>query len=706
MQTIKVKSALSTELLVEFDVIKTIEISDTIISGGEGGFGKVYKCYTVNNSVCSVDQLIKILTPNRDIHRKGYETIQKLQKKLKIKNQEVRQNGTDSIIKEYSALKAVPQFSFIGMLNGEEVYGYSANNLNSLGFISFSEALDKSIIQHVGFDIKIPMIYHLIKAFDFLSSIFYIHADLKEDALFLNISTKECVIIDFDSGAVADSSNDQPTTLGSFQDWLAPEIMGQFGKSIREQQEINVNLNSDRWSITVAIFYLICSSHPFFMLKDTGLDTIKNYFLKYRWPYIDPNEDYFNKDNESFYNQFVSWYKQNISVEIKKIFETTFNDGYSNPAMRSLYGSWKYALQKIQNPPQIGVFASDKKIRINSDPVKLHWIVKYEEELILQPGNINVTGMDSYNVSPVTDTFYSLIAKNYCGEHKKELEIRVSKQPPEIIVFKSDEPIRIGAVPINLSWNVDNCSELILNPGNINVDGKTSVEVEPMIDTTYTLIAKNYFGFECQKSLFISISDQPPIIKEFKSDNPIRLNSNPIKLQWQVESAHRLILNPENIDVTNKTNVEVKPLGVTTYTLLAESFFGIKTEKSITINVSKDPPIIEKFEYEAIDLLDNIFKLSWEVIDAEHICILPFLGDISNKTEAEICLTDQNVFTLTAKTLFGVTASKTISLSMLFNITPSDSFFNKEPDDSILNLEINPEIFNQFKTQYHGSTKN
>ncbi|RPH33032.1 MAG: hypothetical protein EHM93_06890 [Bacteroidales bacterium] len=703
MQTIKVNSSLSTGLLVEFDVIKTIEISDTIISGGEGGFGKVYKCYTVNNSVCSVDQLIKILTPNRDIHRKGYETIQKLQKKLKIKNQEVRQNGTDSIIKEYSALKAVPQFSFIGILNGEEVYGYSANNLNSLGFISFSEALDKSIIQHVGFDIKIPMIYHLIRAFDFLSSIFYIHADLKEDALFLNTSTKECVIIDFDSGAVADSSNDQPTTLGSFQDWLAPEIMGQFGKSIHEQQEINVNLNSDRWSITVAIFYLICSSHPFFMLSNTAPETIADYFSKNQWPNINPNEDYFNKDNESFYNQFVSWYKQNISVEIKKIFETTFNDGYSSPAMRSLYGTWKYALQKIQNSPQIVVFTSNKKVRINLDSVKLHWIVKYEEELILQPGNVNVTGMDSYNVSPVTDTLYALIAKNYCGEHKMELEVKISKQPPEIIAFKSDESIRTVASPIKLSWNVDNCSELILNPGNINVDGKTSVEVEPMVDTTYTLIAKNFFGYECQKSLSISISDQPPIIKEFKSDNSIRLNSNPIKLQWQVENAHLLILNPGNNDITGKTDIEVKPLDITTYTLLAESFFGIKTEKSLTVNVSKKPPIIEKFEYEAIDLFDNIFKLSWEVIDAEHIYILPFPGEVSNKNETEICLTDQNVFTLTATSLFGVKTSKAISLSMLFNITPPDSLFNKEPAESIYSFEISPEIFNQLKFQCHGN---
>nr|WP_319570085.1 hypothetical protein [uncultured Draconibacterium sp.] len=701
MQTITVSSFLSTEILPEFKSIRTIEISNTIISDGEGGFGKIFKCISVNKSVCSTEQLIKILIPNKNIHKQGYKTIQKLQAKLKNKNLELMQNRASSIFKEYPALKAVPQFSFIGILNGEEVYGYSANNLSGLGFINFKEALDKRIIQQEVLENKIPIIYHLIKAFDFLSSIFIIHADLKDDALFLNMSTKECAIIDFDSGAVADNPNDQPTTFGALQDWLAPEVLEQFGRSSINLQEINVNLNSDRWSITVAIFYLICSSHPFFMLNNTATETVTDYFSKYHWPNIDPKEDYFNRDNELFYRQFVLWYNRNLSIEIKKIFETTFNDGYYNAAMRSSYTSWKYALKNIQKLPVINIFSSDKKIRTDSTPVMLHWNVNHEEELILQPGNINVAGMSSYTVNPVTDTNYILIAKNYCGVCKKELGIRISKSHPKIKTFQANALIRTGPDPIILSWNIDNCNEIILNPGNIDVNGKTSIKVEPLVDTTYTLTAKSFFDVESQKSLSIKISDEPPLIKEFKSDIPIRLNRTPIKLYWNTENAYGLYLIPGNIDVSGKTEVEVEPLNATTYSLIAESYFGVKTKADIKIDVSKESPLIRKFEYEPIDLIEDIFRLKWEVDNAEFISILPFPGDIQNRNNAEVRIVDQNEFTLDATTIFGVHSSKKIHIPTLFNITLSENLFNRKPDDRIFNLEINLKL----NKKPHGKEK-
>ena len=254
-----------------YSLISNIELEDKPFSSG--GFGEVYHCISINGSAITQDLVIKIFTGNKAAIDKGLTTIDNLQAKIGSKARELRSKGK-TFLDIYPAMLACPQFSFQGKMRGKKVVGYAALNLKSLGFEEFKDVLsDLSLLKHfrsLTLKEKFSIAHQLVSSFELLKEFLYIHADFKADALFVNLNSKSCAIIDFDSGAVMQSINDRPTTWGALQDWLAPEIFKQIdlGQSNRKKAnqaiEVKVDLFSDMWSVAVCIHFFIFTFHPFF----------------------------------------------------------------------------------------------------------------------------------------------------------------------------------------------------------------------------------------------------------------------------------------------------------------------------------------------------------------------------------------------------------------------------------------------------------
>ena len=143
--------------------------------------------------------------------------------------------------------------------------------------------------------------------------------------------------------------------------------------------------------------------------------------------------------------------------------------------------------------PLITSFKSNVAKRINSDPIFLSWEIDGADTLVLQPDNINVTRLKGVEVSPVKDTKYILYAETFFGViSKKELEISVSKIPPEIIHFNV-QPIDIIEEIYELHWAVDNYETLSIQPEIGEVNNKNKIIVtQPSL--AYTLEARSLFG--------------------------------------------------------------------------------------------------------------------------------------------------------------------------------------------------------------------
>jgi serine/threonine protein kinase len=660
MAIIQIQTYNSTRLSSEYDDIKTVEIADSPMAGGT--FGDVFECLKVNGKKPQKAQLVKVF---KYAANKNLKTIKELQSRLKDVHEELVSKGS-SLLEEYQALEAVPQFSFKGTLQGERVQGFSANDLNKLGYIEYSKIIDEDD-QYEDFFYNYDIVhrykigYTLIKTMDKLSRINYIHADFKDSALFIDKRNATCAVIDFDSGAIFDNNmnNSQPTTIGELQDWLAPEIFEQLGnQNSNDLSSINVNIFSDTWSVTVALYHLILGEEPYCFIAEQSPKNMKTYSQQNRWPNIDVNSPLIDIENIDYIEYIQETYHQVIPPDIKKAFEVTFNDGYFKPSRRYSYEQWVYAFQSVQGEPEIVEFKTNIDHLNFKQQVTLTWNVTGAFKVFINGHNVSKD--KDYKVSPNRDSRYELVAENVFGKtSKKELNITVSKEPPEIIEFKANEKVRNNQDPIILSWETKYAEKIMLYPDLKDVTSLKSVEVFPVRDTLYFIEVESFFGVKKALEIKIEVSKEPPLIHSFSSDKKLRTDKTPIQLSWEVSNTKKLVLQPGNIDISNKRELNVKPVRDTNYSLVAESFFGVTTSEELEVLVSKKPPTITEFSITPeIRKTKKPSVVKWNTVDAEKVTIFPLEETLGPRGSVEVTHRRQTEYIIEAESMFGVTSQK------------------------------------------------
>ena len=492
MKKITINNGLSTKIKTDFDNVNYIEVDDEPFA--TGGFGKVYNCTSINGRPPTNQQVVKIFMDNGNgSARLNYTTTQRLQKKLHGENDVLLSNSGKNITDTFPALKGVPQYSFEGVLEGIKVLGFTSNNLTYLGFEEFKDYLQPQLVtqyQQIPIQRKMLMAYHLASAFKLLESFHFIHADLKPEALFVNLQANEIAIIDFDSGVITENPDDEPSTWGAGNDWVAPEIWEQ-QSNLQHIGKINVDVYSDRWSVAIGIHYILTTFHPLFYLKELSPKVAKQYLNPPSgWPYVDKNATYFEKDNEEIYDNYLNWITSSaIPEKIRNEISHTINYGYSNSTVRTSYSKWQAVLQDIQKKPKIKVFdCSDALIKGTTG--KLIWKIEDAHTVIINNGIGQVGLSGTINIRPSSDIKYEIRAIGYFGEVSDEANVRVFPTPvieslkipmPDFqskIVFERPH----SELPkIDLSVNLPNLSLKIPNYADYKLDlTEPSIELKTL----------------------------------------------------------------------------------------------------------------------------------------------------------------------------------------------------------------------------------
>lgn len=521
---------------------------------------------------------------------------------------------------------------------------------------------------------KLLIAYHIVKSFDFLYGISYIHADFKSEALFVNLSKKQCAIIDFDSGSVMQSKSDKPTTWGTPQDWLAPEIFEQFATGLNNRSNakdpipVKVDLLSDMWSVAVCIHYLIFTFHPFFYFSEISQRSLKKYIqgsyvfpdINSRFSFLTKNQQYLQL-HSGFY---TSYFRSQLPQEIKDKFVQTFTSGCLNPSSRTSYSQWKSVLRVTQSPPTINYFRVNKTKIEDKKPLIAEWSV--DNASVLLVNNKDVTGNKKISLSIRQDTELTLKAKNPFGEVSKKLKISVSKDRPIIKYFKSNVPNNFiqSNGNIKLSWDVTGYEKIEIS-GIGDVSNRKSISINPpRKDTTIVLQATSYFGQISTHKISFTVNKKPPIIQLFQSSiNTVFDKNKPAELSWSIYNAALIEIDNGIGDITNKKSVNVTPTRDTTYTIKATSFFGAIATRQVKILVSKVPPTINAFNVskKIVNKIEDIV-LSWDVSNAERVYLNQQIGDVSNLNSVKYKVTKDVVLTLFAESYFGVQSQQSISI--------------------------------------------
>ncbi len=666
MLRIKNIKALSTGLSAAFAKIQSIDVED--IPFGIGGFGEVYHCLQINGKQVAEKQVVKIFIDNGNgSAQKGFKTIQKLQLKLKAKQSLVRQNLNRDLINVYPALKGVPQFSFTGLFKGALVLGYSAHNLLSLGFIEFKDILeDKQLnrdYQQLPLIDKMLIAYNLVSAFNILKDLLYIHADFKAEAVFINLKTRECAIIDFDSGAVIVNQADKPSTWGTRQDWLAPEINKQLAQFSNNQGSVKVDLWSDAWSVIIGVHYLLFLCHPFFYLSELSERSMSAYFNKFEWPNVDPKFSYFSNNHQHVYLKYKNFVLKVLPENIRDKLAHSINKGYALPSTRASYGALKTVLKTTQSPPLIELFETSGNYFDGVNPITIRWKTKRANNVSINNKTVKFNGI--ITVKPIMETIFSLTADNNFGKIKKQIKIGILNKLPIIQKFHAHKSLLTDSTPAQLSWQIQNATRLFIDHGIGDVTLKNHVMVTPRQDTIYELTAVNYFGKKVSKKIKLTVSKVAPDIKYFKTSKSILTDKTPALLSWEITGAYKILINQGVGDVTNRKSTEIFSLKDITYTLTAISYFGVKSNAVVKVFVSKDCPSVN-FQTSAVFIQSGqSVELYWKVERANSVEISPKLGQVPFEGRKMIKLLKTCKFVLTAKSIFGHKTQSTISIQVL-----------------------------------------
>lgn len=594
-----IKNTLSTGLDPLFDRVEYVTIqADTSFQAG--GFGHVYPCVNINGQQPATQQVIKILKDTDDSATRGMETIRKLQQRLAGENRLLIQSGKEPITETYPGLKGVPQLSFEGELDGEEVFCIASNNLLKMGFTELKDfGLEPGLnlqYQELDFQKRLVFAFCLVEAFEVLSRCRYIHADIKEEALFLSLQQQECAIIDFDSGAFFESANDKPTTWGARQPWLAPEIWAQLGQFTGRM--VDINLNTDLWSVNVAIHHLLFNLlHPYFFLTEESSRSLRASFPpSHRWPEVDRQSQYFEKDEEEMYDLYRQLIERDCPRSILGKLAHTFNEGYEAPHLRTSYGQWEHLFKGTREAMRIELASTTGYETVEGEETVIEWKVERAKRLMLEPfGPVDGTGTKRLKMSRTA--VFRLKAKNHYNEYDgREITIRVHPRP-RINGFDVSRKVIKAGESVELTWDTANADRIFLNDEDVTLlstGGKGSREVL-LSATTQWVLSVHSVG---------SIVKVPSPVREvkvvgdlevvsFMAEPSFTVSTMPVMLRWEVRKAETIRIEPGIGDVTGLTEKEVFPNETTLYRLIAANHYDTDDKHTATVVVMPMPRINE-----------------------------------------------------------------------------------------------------------------
>ncbi len=668
MPTLLLQSCRSSGFESAFAAVRRVELEPAPL--GEGGFGVVHRAVSVDGVRPRVPQVVKILKDfGPGTATRGLETVRALQAKMEAADRELRKTSPRGLLETHPFFVGAPQFSFEGTLDGRPARGYSANDLVALGYEDFSAVLgDGARLRRflaTPLQSRLELARSLAGGFDLLNrQLLFLHADFKAEALFVDPVRGRCALIDFDSGAVALNPSDKPSTFGTLQDWLAPEILTQLSAT-GATRVVKVDALSDAWSVNVALHYVLLGCHPLFFLTEISPRSVRAYLAAFRWPEANPSFPYFDGAMARAHATYRDFVATHLPAEVRDRFATTIGRGYFSPSDRTTPGQWATVLGS-QVRPEIRTLEASETVVDGFRPVTLRWKTTGSGTLTLLPGPGDVTGRSSADVTVAADTTFTLTLTSPSGRRvTRQLRVELAKTPPVIARFASDRAeVTDYRQPARLSWALSGCvGRVTLDHGVGDVTGRSSVDLLPRTDTTYRLRAENRCG-ATEAFLTVRVSRIAPAVS-FSADRTFLPSAGPVTLSWNVSANASDVVLEGHGPVPLQGSLEVAPRRDTSYRLVAKTWCGATTTQSLDVTVSKAAPLVEVFSVTPSLLAEGgSCTVSWSVRDADEVRIEPLPGPVGPSGSVSVTLSSTTTLVLTAVSDFGVESRREIIVTV------------------------------------------
>jgi hypothetical protein len=276
----------------------------------------------------------------------------------------------------------------------------------------------------------------------------------------------------------------------------------------------------------------------------------------------------------------------NYSMTVSPMVTTTYTFVAFGPGGETTV---RVSINVTPNAPTAKITANPTSIKLGDVSV-LEWIFTNANTVTIEPDIGDGTLMRSKEVSPVTNTTYTIKVSGPGGTATDNVTIFVDDPDPDRIfvdIQANPTSIRFGDTSV-LSWTTRHATRVWIEPDIGEVDLSGTYTVEPKVTTTYKIhVEKN--GYETFDSVTVNVVHDIPNVSITAEPSRINLNET-ATLLWETQNAETVEIDQGIGFVSSSGSKTITPIETTTYTIKATSSAGFNSA-SVTVYVEEDVPL-------------------------------------------------------------------------------------------------------------------
>lgn len=246
------------------------------------------------------------------------------------------------------------------------------------------------------------------------------------------------------------------------------------------------------------------------------------------------------------------------------------------------------------------------------ESVLLSWDCPQVPRIRLEPGGMILPGRGKMTVRPAYTTTYRIVAAGPMGGELGQAEVRITPGLPlgeaaRICAFDASTTSVLPGEPVVLKWECAGSAKVRLEPGGMELDGKSEVTVTPLESTRYTITANNAAGGQ-SRTLEVAVlgrlaKAQMPAVCSFDASAPVVKPGEQVELHWVCQGDAKVRLEPGGLELDGQSSIAVVPTQTTVYTLSVSSLLG-GSSRSLEVRVERPRRVLTEK-----DLVDPVEAL-------------------------------------------------------------------------------------------------
>jgi uncharacterized protein YndB with AHSA1/START domain len=248
----------------------------------------------------------------------------------------------------------------------------------------------------------------------------------------------------------------------------------------------------------------------------------------------------------------------------------------------------------LQAQPPCSLTLEPREVR-PGDSVLLAWTCPQVPQIRLEPGGMVLPGRYQVTLRPTYTTTYRIFDARPGGPELGRTDVRVTPglalgEPARICAFDASARAVLPGEPVVLRWECAGSAKVRLEPGGLELDGKSEVTVTPLESTRYTITANNAAGGQ-SRTVEVSVLGHltaalptPATVCTFEASRTVVKPGEQVDLHWLCQGNAKVRLEPGGLELDGQSSIAVVPDRTTVYTLSVSNLLG-GTSRSVEVRV-------------------------------------------------------------------------------------------------------------------------